>query len=543
MSEERHHATFHDYVLALRRRIWVIVGIMVIAAGAGAVLAAISSSNYTAQAALNAQTPQQSGGLAGLLTQSQQLPAQTSAELEQTATRPAVISRVKQQLKLKDSLDQIRSNISLSTDSQSNFVLVDGTAATADGAAALTNAVASAVVDVSNSETRAYYAGLAAQASQIATNLLAPFKGKSYASLSPAQKLQFQTVEQQALAQQQKTSALETFAKVVTVAQIASPAGIPSSPSGPSLVLNIIIGALLGLVLGLLAAWFLESLDRRLRRPDETAALIGLPVIGAVPKRGLGRTPGTGKDAASIGAFRMLRTNVRALGADRSKAPRSILVTSAMSEEGKTTVAMGLALSSAASGLNTLLIEADVHRPVHAARLGLNFGPGLADYLRDELTPDKILQVHEFVDPATQSSNGHGATARTVKLTCITAGDVTGFSGDALGSQRFADMIDEVKQVYDLVVIDSAPLLAVAETSELFQVADAVVFCVRLGRTTTEQVKAARTALSRLPDRLAGLVIADLPANMGGFYGYGYGDRYGYSNAEMKKVRESAASS
>jgi Mrp family chromosome partitioning ATPase/capsular polysaccharide biosynthesis protein len=547
MTEERPHATFRDYALAFRRRIWVMLGIIVIGAAVGGVLAATSSKTYSAQAALNAQTPQQNAGLAELLTQNQQLPAETSAQLEQTATRPAVIDRVKQQLHLSDSIDQIRANISLSTDAQSNFVLINGTAGTADGAAALTNAVANAVVAVSNSETRAYYAGLAAQASKIATNLLGPFVGKNYSSLSSNQKLQFQTLEQQAAAQQQNAAHLATFAKVVTVAQVASPAGIPSSPSGPHLILNIIIGGALGLVLGLLAVWFLESLDRRLRRPDETAALIGLPVIGVVPKRGLGRAPGKDKDAASISAFRMLRTNVRYLGTDRSKAPHVILITSAMSEEGKTTVAMGLALASAASGLNTLLVEADVHRPVHGSRLGLDFAPGLADYLRGDVAPDRILQVSSFVDDpgeATgngQPANGQPANGRTSKLTCITAGDVSGFSGDALGSQRFAEMISEVKQVYDLVVIDSAPLLAVAETSEMFSLVDAVVFCVRLGRTTTEQLKAARNALARLPEKLTGLVITDLPPHQGGYYGYGYADHYGYTASEMKRAKEPTA--
>jgi non-specific protein-tyrosine kinase len=218
----------------------------------------------------------------------------------------------------------------------------------------------------------------------------------------------------------------------------------------------------------------------------------------------------------------MLRTNVRFLASKDAEPPRTVLVTSALAEEGKTTVAMGLALAAAAGGLNTLLIEADVHRPVHAKRLGLNPGPGLTDYLVDGLTPDRVLQVHTFADPAAHSMNGH-SNGRTPKLTCITAGNVGSFSGDALGSQRFAEMLAEVRQVYDLVVIDSAPLLAVAETSEMISFVDAIVFCVRLGHTTVEHVKAARGALERLPNRLGGLVVTDLSPQLGGYYGYGYG--------------------
>jgi Mrp family chromosome partitioning ATPase len=159
---------------------------------------------------------------------------------------------------------------------------------------------------------------------------------------------------------------------------------------------------------------------------------------------------------------------------------------------------------------------------VHAKRLGLNPGPGLTDYLVDGLTPDRVLQVHTFADPAAHNMNGH-SNGRTPKLTCITAGNVGSFSGDALGSQRFSEMLAEVRQVYDLVVIDSAPLLAVAETSEMISFVDAIVFCVRLGHTTVEHVKAARSALERLPNRLGGLVVTDLSPQLGGYYGYGYG--------------------
>jgi Mrp family chromosome partitioning ATPase len=542
MNEERHRATMRDYLLAFRRRMWVILGVMVIGGAVAGALAASQSKTYTAQASLEAQPPSQSIALAGILQANQQLPAETSAQLQQTATRVAVLQQVKQQLHLTASIDQIRSNISLSIDAQSSFVLVDGTASTASGAAALTNAVANAVVGISNAEIQAQYAGYARAAAANAKSILTPFAGKNYSQLSASQQTQYQQLFQQAATQQQNAARLTTASKVVTVAQVASPAGLPSGPSGPHLVLNVILGLVVGLLLGLIVTWFLESFDRRLRRPDETEALIGLPVIGVVPTRALGRAPGREKDSASIGTFRMLRTNVRFLGPDRSKAPRAILVTSAMSAEGKTTVAMGLALSSAAGGLNTLLIEGDVHRPVHAERLGLNFAPGLADYLRDGLTPDKILQVKTFVGATGEStSNGHAPNGRTAKLTCITAGDVEGFSGDALASQRFAEMVNEVKQVYDLVVIDSAPLLQVAETSEMFALVDAVAFCARLGHTTTEQLKAARTALSRLPDKLTGLVITDLPPNLGGYYGYGYDEQYGYTASEMKKVKERAA--
>jgi capsular exopolysaccharide synthesis family protein len=524
MTEERHHATLRDYLFALRRRKFVILGVVLVAALAAAALSFTQKKTYTAEASLQALNPSQTYALAGVLVNNQELATETSAQLAQTVTRSDVIQAVKNQLHLPGSVNDIQSNISTSTDPQSNFVLVDGTADSAQGAANLTNAVVKTVTNITNNQIRSTFSRQSIEAQKAVQTLVAPFKGVNLSHMTPAELQAYQNIQAQAVTEGQNAAKLQTLSQVAQVTQIQGLATVPSGPSGPHPLVNIILGVVIGLVLGLLVVWILESFDRRLRRPDETESLLGMPIVGAVHKGALGKAPSTSADAASIAAFRMMRTNVRFLSPDRGTPPRAVLVTSAISEEGKTTVAMGLAMSSAAAGLNTLLIEADTHRPAHAKRLGLAPAPGLADYLSDGLTPDKILQVHPFaehVDGAT--SNGH-SNGRVAKLTCITAGNVGAFSGDALGSQRFADVINEVKQVYDLVVIDSAPLLAVAETSEMVAFVDAIVFCVRMGRTTAEQVRAARAALARLPQRLGGLVLTDLAGTVGGYYGYAYGE-------------------
>jgi receptor protein-tyrosine kinase len=389
------------------------------------------------------------------------------------------------------------------------------------------------VADESNTTIQNHFAAVAKEVQASSNALLRPFIGKKLSQLTASERAQYSTAYNEALTLQTDAGHLSTFAKVVTVAQVVSRAGLPSAPSGPHVATNVILGLVVGLLLGLLVTWFLESFDRRLRRPDETSELLGLPVLGAVPAGMLGKSPASGdKQPLSITAFRMLRTNVRFLAKNLEDAPRVVLVTSAIAEEGKTTVAMGLALAGASGGLNTLLIEADVHRPVHADRLGLNASPGLADYLTGGVPPEQILQVHPFVDAAAATpQNGASSNGRSSKLTCITAGDTGHFGGEALSSKRFAEMIAEVRQVYDLVVIDSAPLLAVPETSEMVTFVDAMVFCVRLGKTTTEHARAARAALDRLPTRLVGLVLTDLEADAGGYYGYAYG----YGDAEREK--------
>lgn len=525
MTEERNHATLRDYLLTLRRRKFVILGIVIVAAAVAGALAASQAKTYTAQSSLQALDLSQSAGFADLLQSQQNVPQATAAQLSQTATRPDILLAIKRRLRLPDSVDQIKSKLAISQDQQSNFVLITATSSDAPGAAALANTAANAVADLSNEAVRTQYAAIARRDSNEATTLLAPFAGRKLNQLSSNDQARFQANTQEAQQLGQLAARVLAFSRAASVAQVTSQATVPTAPAGPHPVSSAILGAIAGLVLALIVVAILESMDHRLRRPDEAEAVLGLPYIGAVPKGSLGMTPGgKGSEPLNISAFRMIRTNLRflATSSDESEEMRSILVTSPMSGEGKTTVSFGLAMSSAASGLNTLLIEADVHRPVHAKRLGLASGPGLADYLRGGVSPGEILQTYRFTDPTSQSTNGGSSNATTSMLTCITAGSSGSLAAAQVGGEKFAQMIAEVTKAYDLVVIDSAPLLAVAETSEMVALVDAVAVCVRIGATTVEHARAAKAAFDRLPPKPKGLVLTDLPRDIAGYYGYAY---------------------
>jgi succinoglycan biosynthesis transport protein ExoP len=524
MTEERNHATLRDYLLTLRRRKFVILGIVIVAAVVAGALAASQAKTYTAQSSLQALDLSQSAGFADLLQSQQNVPQATAAQLSQTATRPEIMLAIKRRLHLPDSVDQIRSKLAISQDQQSNFVLITATSSDAPGAAALANTAANAVADLSNSAVRTQYAVIARRDSNEATTLLAPFAGRKLSQLSSNDQARFQANTQEAQQLGQLAARVLAFSRAASVAQVTSQATVPTAPAGPHPVSSAILGAIAGLVLALIVVAILESMDHRLRRPDEAEAVLGLPYIGAVPKGSLGMTPGGKGDPLNISAFRMIRTNLRflATSSDESEEMRSILVTSPMSGEGKTTVSFGLAMSSAASGLNTLLIEADVHRPVHAKRLGLASGPGLADYLRGGISPGEILQTYRFTDPTSQGNNGGSSNGVASTLTCITAGSSGSLAAAQVGGEKFAQMIAEVTKAYDLVVIDSAPLLAVAETSEMVALVDAVAVCVRMGATTVEHARAAKAAFDRLPPKPKGLVLTDLPRDIAGYYGYAY---------------------
>ena len=219
-------------------------------------------------------------------------------------------------------------------------------------------------------------------------------------------------------------------------------------------------------------------------------------------------------------AFRILRANIEFLAAAQDL--KVLLVTSCLPEEGKSTVAASLAYASAIAGHRTLLVECDFRRPSLAPRLGLCPRPGLVEFLCDEAHPHEIVHTISTAQP---SANGDIPPVDTNLLSCILAGQATANPTEFLGGRRFHDALQEMRSVYDVIVLDSAPLLPVADTLELLPLVDAVLFCVRDRRTTVDQAMATQRILTNLPDRPVGLVITGLAKGRGLEYGY-YGQAY-----------------
>jgi len=312
---------------------------------------------------------------------------------------------------------------------------------------------------------------------------------------------------------------------------IAKSALAPSSPDSPKPARNTVLAALLGFVLGLFAAFVRDSLDRRLHSTAEITEHLRLPLLGYVRDGAMGHagplTNGRGRlEDADLEAFRILRTNLEFLDSERTL--RSVIVTSALPEEGKSTVAASLAYASVAAGKSTLLVECDLRRPALAERLGVSGRPGLADYLLGAAEPQEVLQTVPILDNGRSPGNGSGASKErgVAKLACITAGGPAANPAELLGSERFSKFLSEVTSAYELVVLDTSPLLSVVDTLELVPVVDGVLICVRVSRTTRDQVIAAKTALNRFPPHPAGLVVTGIKSGDEGDYGY-----YSYSYA------------
>jgi len=273
-----------------------------------------------------------------------------------------------------------------------------------------------------------------------------------------------------------------------------------------------------------------DSLDRRIRTPSDAHKAFDLPILGRVGKTAMGsagaaqRPGGPGLVApGDIEAFRVLRSNLAALNPGRP--PRTVLVTSGLPQEGKSTVAASLAGASAAASQKTLLVDGDLRRPVLGKRLSLRPTPGIAEYLAGTATPKDILQTIEInpqlgIQKPTERDENAKQTSRS--LVCITAGDAAGEAAELFASDKGADFIEKVGRAYDLVIIDSSPLLSTADPLELMRHVDAVLICVRLTSSTSEEARAVKEAISLLPDRPIGLVVTSAGQN-DGYYGY-----YGY---------------
>ncbi len=310
------------------------------------------------------------------------------------------------------------------------------------------------------------------------------------------------------------------------------PARPATTPIRPKPLTNMLLGGVVGLMIAGATAFLIEYLDTTLKTPEDITRVLKLPVIGYVAQvERMVKNESEGAPYVSVQprspvaeAFRSLRTNLEFAGVD--KPLRTILVTSAGPSEGKTTVAVNLAVVVAQGGKNSILLDADMRRPSVHRCLGLTNRRGMSDIFKER------APIREAIKLVTQ-------IWRVPHLAAITSGDLPPNPAELLGSARMQQLLTELRDLADIVIIDSPPLL-VTDASVLAARVDGVLLVIEPGRTHAEAAIAMVEQLHRAGARIVGVVLNRIPQNRGYYYYGGYPyyssyNHYGYYGQDGKK--------
>lgn len=316
-----------------------------------------------------------------------------------------------------------------------------------------------------------------------------------------------------------------------TIARVIDPAIVPARPVRPQRDRIIALSLVMGLMLGIALAFLLEYLDNAVRSTEDVATMLQVPLLGIVPevrarhgKFGLQRAFIDDIDPAFSESIRTLRTGLLMSSLDNLH--KVVLVTSAVPEEGKTSVAMNLAFALA-QVKRTCLVDADMRRPlVHKVMGGEANMPGLSNLVAGTETSENCIHQHES------------------GLFYLPAGPIPPNPLELLSSKRFADVLSKLGESFDVVMIDSAPVQLVSDAVILSGLANALIFVVRADTTPHQVAKGALELIKRGKAQLLGVVLNKLDvAKAERYHGYGgnvsYGGKYkhyqsyGYYGAKM----------
>lgn len=300
---------------------------------------------------------------------------------------------------------------------------------------------------------------------------------------------------------------------------ITKPAVAPSSPSAPHTKLNLLLGLLVGLVLGMITAVLRTTLDSRIRGEADLRRVTDAPLLGGISfSPEAARKPlFTQADQQSQRAesFRQLRTNLQF--ANVAGNARSILVSSSLPGEGKSTTAANLAIALAQSGQSVCLIDADLRRPMVNEYLGLERNVGLTTALLGEVDVNEVLQ------PWGEDS-----------LYVLTSGRIPPNPSELLGSTAMENLLLGLGEAFDTVIIDAPPLLPVTDAAVLSRYVGGVVVVVGTQKLRQNDLEKSLTALDMVGAKVLGIVLNRLPIKGPDSYAYGY-----YSN-DVKEERGSS---
>jgi Mrp family chromosome partitioning ATPase len=290
--------------------------------------------------------------------------------------------------------------------------------------------------------------------------------------------------------------------------QLATP---PASPSSPRPVRNTVIGGIVALFLALLTALLSERLDPRMVTPYEVGTTLGRPILGVIHKsRALARAPLRNPPApADADDFLALRAHLRYFAGIQS-----VLITSSSDGDGKTTIAWNLACAAAGREARVLFVEGDLRHPTLAQSLGLDADRNLVGVL------DGNASLRDVMQEVPVPSGDNGRLAPRI-ITVALAGETPTRSTDALAWERLGAALREAERDFDLIVIDTAPILLVPDAIPLLSKVGGVLVIGRLRRTPRAALAQLREQLDNIGAPTLGAVVNSVGKDAGYVYGYG----------------------
>ncbi len=306
---------------------------------------------------------------------------------------------------------------------------------------------------------------------------------------------------------------------------ILNPAVVPDGPSKPNRLFIILIGFILGPIVAFALILIKDHFDDTIKTPDdiekeEIKFLTWIPHYKSNAKLNndnLGSIVSNELDSPISEAFRTIKTRVQHSLAD-SDLPKLILVTSPAQSEGKSFVSSNLAGSFAQSNKRTLLIDCDLRRPTIHITMGVDKKPGLADYLSRKLKLDDIVKK-------TKINN----------LSFITSGTIPSNPTEMFESKAFLNFLVEIKDFFDIIILDSPPIIAVVDSEILAKNVDGTILVISADKTENRLMKDAVDLIKRHKVVFLGAVLNNFKSKSGGSYYYKYNYNYSRSSNQKKK--------
>lgn len=487
--------TLRDYANVVIRRKWIVVAATLLTTVIAVAMSALQSPVYSTDAEVLIQPRGQDGLFADQIQNLNDRAIQTEIQVIEGQN---VRIRVQSDL----GLDELPAPVNASSVGSTDVISLRMRSGNAANAAVIANAYTDAYIDIRREQSVAELLAASSEVQTAITELQTdldslgeddPRRGSIVAQIA-----NFTTT----LDQLNVDAALRTGG-----ATIIKSAERPTSPVEPTPARTATLAFIVGLLLGLGAAFLVDYLDDKVRSADDIERATNRTVIAEVP---VDRAPDdrplamTDPTKSSVEAYRGLRTNLQFLALDQEL--KTIQFTSSLAGEGKTTTATNVAVVLARAGHRVAIVDADLRRPRIHQVFGLPSSPGLTDVLLGE-SPKAVVRGIKISDGT--------------ELAVYTAGTVPSNPSEMLSGRRMRSLIEQMGKHYDYVVVDSAPVLPVSDSVALSRFVDGVIVVAELGRVAIAEVAETAERLNRVSAPILGFVVNKASESGSDVYAYG----------------------